>query len=196
MARLCHNLGLRLGGSLAKDGAANADLGAAHGDGALKVLAHAHAQLQLPVQPQLLDHQIPLLGQQLEVLILILGRGGHAPGNGTNGHQSEEMQVGAVVDDGPTERDDVLSRRTPGLGFLARRVHLDVDVDFLCIGLGLDLLAPVLVEELCLLEVVDTRDTPEVRDFGEVLAAACVMSVSESISFFASPKTYPTADHR
>jgi hypothetical protein len=89
------------------------------------------------------------------------------------------MQAGAVVDDGPAKRDDILPRCTPGLGFLARRVHLDVDVEFLCPGLGLDLLAPVLVEELRLLQAVDTRDTPEVRNFGEVLATAYAMSVSE-----------------
>jgi hypothetical protein len=54
-----------------------------------------------------------------------------------------------------------------------------VDVEFLCPRLGLGLLAPVFVEELRLLQAVDTRDTPEVRNFGEVLATAYAMSVSE-----------------
>lgn len=86
------------------------------------------------------------------------------------------MQVGAVVDDGSAKRHDVIPGRTPRLGFFARRVHLDMDVELLCLRLGFDLLAAVLVEELRLLQVVDARDAPEVGDLGEVLAAACGMS--------------------
>lgn len=87
------------------------------------------------------------------------------------------MQVGALVDDGPAQRHDVVTRGASRLGFLARRVYLDVDVDLLGLGLGLDLLAAILVQQLGLLEVVDARDAPEVGDLGEVFAAACAVLV-------------------
>jgi hypothetical protein len=40
-----------------------------------------------------------LLNQRLKVLVLVLGRGSHAPRDSTDGHEPEEVQVGAVVDD-------------------------------------------------------------------------------------------------
>ena len=143
-----------------------------HGDGPLKVLAHAHAQLQLPLQPQLLGHQIPLLPQQDKVVVLILGRGCHAASNGTNGHQTQQVQVGAVLDDGPAQRRRLGAGCASRLGLLAGCVDLDVDVDLGGRGVGLDQLASVLVQQLRLFERVDARDTPEVGDLGQIFAVA------------------------
>jgi len=102
-ARLRHELGLRFGRPLPKYGAPYPYLAAPHDDGAFVVLAHAHAQLQLMRQPQFLGHEIPLLRQQPEVLVLILGRRLHAPGDGADCHEAQQVEVGAVVDDGPAE---------------------------------------------------------------------------------------------
>ena len=48
-----------------------------------------------------------------------------------------------------------------------------MDVDFGRLWLSLDLLAPVFIQQLGLLERVDAGDAPEVGDLSEVLAAPC-----------------------
>lgn len=113
------------------------DLVAPHDDSALKVLAHPHAQLQRPPSlplpvlsyPEFPRHQIPLLAQRDEVLVLVLGRRGHGPRDGADGHEAQEPQVRRGLD-GAAQRYRLGARRASGLGVLARGVDLDVDVEF------------------------------------------------------------------
>lgn len=86
------------------------------------------------------------------------------------------MQVGTVLDDGLAQRHRLNPGCTSRLGLLPGCVDLDVNVDLGGRGLGLDQLAPVLVQELRLFERVDARDAPEVGDLGQVFAVAWTVS--------------------
>lgn len=175
LACLHGKLCLALRTSDSEDCAANAHFAGSHGDGALKVLAHAHAQLELllALQTELLDHQVPLLLEANKVLVLILGRGLLAARNGANGHETQKVEVGALFNDELAQGHGVGAGRAPRLGLLARRVDLDVNVE---LGHGRrrvgrrDELAAVLVQELRLLGGVHARHAEEVGNLGQALA--------------------------
>lgn len=159
---------------LSKYGATYTHLVAAHRDGALKVLAHAHAQLERGlVEPELPGHEVALLAQQHKVLVLVLRRGGDAARDGADGHEAEQPQVRAVLCDGVAQRHRVGAGRAAGLGLLAGRVDLHVDVEPLHGGLGGDEVAAGPVQQLRLLERVDAGDAPQVGDLGDGLAVCC-----------------------
>ncbi|CRK14434.1 hypothetical protein BN1708_002699, partial [Verticillium longisporum] len=173
------DLSLALGPPLAENGAADPNFIAAHGDGALKVVAHAHAQLELPFQSEFLAHEIPLLLESEEVFILRLGRRRLAPRNGTNGHEAEQVQRRALVFDGAAESDRLVAGRGAGLGLLAGRVDLDVDVELVdALPAGQQVGART-VQQPRLLQRVDARDAEEVGDVGELLGVARLQAADE-----------------
>lgn len=147
---------------------ANSHLPTAQSDSTLKVLAHSHTELQLPlVQHKLLRHQVPLLLEGYKILVLVLRRGGFATRNGTNGHETNETEAGAVFDDVTAESNSISTGSTTGLGLLAGSVDLNVDGERGKRGRG-----PCAVEETSLFGGVDTGDTEEVGNLGKSLAVA------------------------
>lgn len=169
-------LGIRLGWSLSKDGAANPHFTASLRNSSFEILTHAHAQLQaLGTQSKLVGHQIPLLSQRLKVLILVLRSGGLATSNGTNGHEAEEVEARQILGNLPTQRDGIRAGAAAGLCLLARGVDLDVDVELWQVRVG----RPRRVEQLGLFQGVDAGDAEEVWDLGEVLAVAGLEAADE-----------------
>ncbi len=180
------NLGIGLCGPLAKDGTPDPHLAAAHGNGALKVLAHAHAQLEpLRVEAELPGDEVALLAEGDKVLVLGVGGGGLAAGDGADGHEAEEVEAGgAVLEDLAAQGDGVRARGAARLGVLARGVDLDVDGELGEGGIGGEEGGAGGAEEAGLFEGVDAGDAEEVGDLGEVLAVACfpgTRSTSQSV---------------
>lgn len=133
---LRHDLSLTLRTPLPKDRAPDSNLAAPHGNSALEILAHPHAQLELIlriiVQPQLFRHGVPLAPERHKVLVLVLGRGGDAARDGADGHEAEQVEVRTrlVRVDELAQRQGLGARGAAGLGLLAGGVDLDVDVEF------------------------------------------------------------------
>lgn len=177
---LCNDLSLRLGRPRPKDSTSYPHLPTAHCNSPLKVLTHSHAQLQVPLQPQLLDHQIPLLPQRNK--ILILRSSSHTPCNGTNSHQPQQLQMLTLRLNSPTQLHRLLARCAARLGRLARRVHLYVHVelgDRGIYGSRRNGVAAVLVQQGRLLERVDAGDDKEVRDARQGLAVRRLQAADE-----------------
>lgn len=106
-----------------ENGAADPDLAAPLRDGALKVVAHAHAQLQLLTRhAQLLSEPVAGLAQTDKVLVGRFRRGSHGvrPCDRADGHEALQLQVRAVPQDRGAERDEgVAPRWHAGFGVLA-----------------------------------------------------------------------------
>lgn len=173
------NLRLVLGPPLAENGAPDPNLVAAHGDGALKVLAHAHAQLQLPVEAELLDDEVALLFEGDEVLVLGLGGRGLAARDGADGHEAEQPEGGALFLDEAAEGHGVVAGDGAGLGLLAGRVDLDVDAEGLDVGFGGDEVGAGGVEEGGFLLGVEGGEAEEVGDAGELLGVVGLEAADE-----------------
>lgn len=164
------NRSLRLVRSLPEDGRPNTDLITPERDSALVIFTHAHAQLQLlgRAQAKLLGNLLPRLLETDEVLILILRGGSLGSGDGADGHQAHQLQVGTLLHDKPTQVSGLIGLEA-GLVLLARCVDLDVDPElliavFLEAEIPRSALAPALVEEAGLLFGIDALDGPETTD--------------------------------
>lgn len=112
----------------AKDGAPNSHLPTAQPNRPLKVLTHPHAQLQ-PIlrKPQFLGYKIPLIPERHKVLILRLRSDGLAARNGADGHEAQQVQARARLDDVAAQGHRISARPAAGLGILAGCVDLHMD---------------------------------------------------------------------
>lgn len=128
---LLFDLGISLSRPLSEYGATNTNFTASQTDGTFKILAHTHAQLQaLWVKVELLGHEIPLLLQSDKILILGFGGGGLTTSNGADSHQTKQTETGARLGDLTAQSHGFFTRGAARLGFLTRRVDLNVDTNF------------------------------------------------------------------
>lgn len=175
------DLGITFRRPFSKYGAPDSHLAASHCDGALKVLAHPHAQLQpVCVQAQLPANQVPLFRQGDKVLVLVLRCRGLAPRDCPDGHETQESQVRTRFDDAATKRDRVLARRAARLGFLPGRVDLHVDGEFGQRRFRGEEIGARGVEESGFFEAIYGGYAEEVGDLGECLAVTWVLCACQS----------------